>query len=337
MTSVGNYYQPHRTGTAEGRVRRVGFELEFAGVPLETVAGVVEQHLNGTIDKVSEAEYVVKTPDFGAFRVELDWEYGKSLARERAESRAVETTDPTDDDALMEKLAQVASQVVPTELVCAPVPLDSLPALDPLVTALRELGAQGTAGSPIYAFGVHINPELPALDAATVLAYLQGFLLAQDWLVQEHEVDLTRRITPYIARFPSGYVRRTLSAGEATTMESMIDDYLASNPTRNRGLDMLPLFRHVDARRVEQAMDDPRISARPTLHYRLPNCEIEQPDWGLFRSWNLWCVVEQLSADRPVLEALRLQAVEYHDKLINLAEPPWYGSLETIRKNLLLA
>ena len=94
-------------------------------------------------------------------------------------------------------------------------------------------------------------------------------------------------------------------------MDQLIDDYLTHNPTRNRALDMLPLFRHIDEQRVINVVDDDRIKARPTFHYRLPNCQIDEPDWGLIRAWRDWLQVEALAADATRLDAV-MQAWRKH-------------------------
>ena len=67
-------------------------------------------------------------------------------------------------------------------------------------------------------------------------------------------------------------------------------------------LAMLPLFAHVDDTRVRAAIDDPLIKARPTLHYRLPNCEIDREHWGIHLAWRDWLEVEKLAADRARLD-----------------------------------
>ena len=83
---------------------------------------------------------------------------------------------------------------------------------------------------------------------------------------------------------------------------ALIDDYLEANPTRNRILDMLPLFHYLDSDRVEQQVDDILVKPRPTLHYRLPNSEIDDPEWSLHRPWNDWMQVEALANDASRLD-----------------------------------
>ena len=82
------------------------------------------------------------------------------------------------------------------------------------------------------------------------------------------------------------------------TLDSLLEDYLEHNPTRNRALDMLPIFAQVDERRVQQVVQDNRVNPRPAFHYRLPNCHIERPEWSLLDDWRAWLNVERL-ANRP--------------------------------------
>src|SRR5690606_31944054 len=111
-----------------------------------------------------------------------------------------------------------------------------------------------------------------------VLRYLRAYVCLQEWLFERAHVNLARRATPYVDPLPGRYIRRVIDAGYAPTLETLIDDYLAENPTRNRALDLLPLFAHLDAPRVQRVVADPLIKARPTFHYRLPNSEIHRLD-----------------------------------------------------------
>lgn len=327
------YLQPPIRHTANGELRRVGFELEFAGLTLVQVADIVHKHLGGELEKRSEADYLVHTDEFGDFRIELDWSFAKNTAQERVESEAVEGVN----DPLMAWVTEVAGQLVPAEIVGPPITLEQLDCLDPVITALRDAGARGTGDAPIYAFGVHINPELSDLKPATIVAYLQSFVLAQDWLFLRHEVDLARRVTPYIDRFSSAYALLVLEYSGEESVAQLIDDYLRHNATRNRGLDMLPLFNYIDEERIGRVMDDPRINARPTLHYRLPNCEIEQLDWSLNQSWNVWCLVESLADDVDFRHSLNEEAREYFSKTIKLKEQSWLPRLDQRHQDLLSA
>ncbi|MBL6689469.1 MAG: amidoligase family protein [Pseudomonadales bacterium] len=249
------YYVPDALKCAEtGETRRVGIEIEFAGLTLEQTADILAAGLDGTTIPDTEAECLVKSPDHGEFKIELDWQFGKELARDRQ--------DEYPNDPAMEWLTSLASQVVPVEVVCPPIAVDQLEVLDAVTEELRKAGGVGTFDSFFYAFGVHLNPELPDTRTKTIIRYLKAFLLAQEWLIETHKVDLSRRITPYIDLFDTEYTNIVLDYPEDVTEAQLIDDYLAHNPTRNRGFDMTPLFRHLDEKRLVTQLDDDRINAR---------------------------------------------------------------------------
>ena len=90
---------------------------------------------------------------------------------------------------------------------------------------------------------VDVEIELGGLDLEAAAAIL-------DWLVAREEVDLSRRLTPYINAFPRSYLERVLQASYAPGREAFADDYLADNADRNRALDVLPLLAHLDEGRV---------------------------------------------------------------------------------------
>jgi len=323
------YVKPARVLNQQGEVRRVGFELEFAGLDLPTAAQAVANALDGTVELDTQAECKVKHPKYGNFKIELDWSFAKNMARRRLEEQGAS------EDMVMTLMTDLARQIVPLEVVCAPVPVDALSTLDPMVEQLQQAGALGTADSLIYAFGVHINAELPDFDSATLVSYLKAYCVAQTWLIKAHGVDPLRRLTPYIDSYPKRYVQKVMAYTETTPVMQIIDDYLEDNPTRNRGLDLLPLFKHMNEQRVLAAVEDERVNARPTFHYRLPNCEIEDPLWTLSHSWNIWCVVEHLAADPVTLKSMCEQWTDYNNNLINLKEEPWHQELAHMYENLL--
>lgn len=289
------YVLPPRTERDEGGTRRVGFELEFSGIDLDTAAAALAGSLNAEVTSENAAKRVLQAGDLGEFTVELDWSYLKKLAADEGLSDI--------EEEWIEKLGETAAAVVPVEVVCPPIPVTDLDVLNPMVDALREAGAVGTDESILAAYGVHVNPEIPSLDAVTIQAYIRAFSVLQWWLVDELEVDATRRVTPYIDLYPEAYVERVLARPDAD-MDEIFNDYLAHNATRNRALDLLPLLAEIDESLVRDAVDDDRIKPRPTFHFRLPNCDIEKDHRSLAQAWNAWCVVERL-ADRPdALEAL---------------------------------
>ncbi|KZX61898.1 hypothetical protein A3724_06700 [Alcanivorax sp. HI0033] len=294
-----------------GKVRTVGFELEFSGITFRDTARVVCDTLNGKVTDETAAEVCVQT-DHGDFNIELDWDFLKTAA-----ANAGETVDE-----LLHPLSKAAALLVPVEVVCPPLPVTSLTILDGMVEALRKAGATGTEESLIAAYGVHINAEVPALDAPTIHRYLRAFGLLQWWQIEANDVNLARRISPYIDLFEESYIKLLLTRDEPD-IATLIDDYLEHNPTRNRALDMLPLFAEIDADRVRATVDDPKIKSRPTFHYRLPNCQIDDPQWSLNASWLRWCWVEQLANDDASLQALGKDFLTADRPLLGVDRGAW--------------
>ena len=307
------FRMPAVVTNSDGEERTVGFELEFSGIKLSDTVKTVCAALDGTVTQETAAEVSVQT-DMGDFNVEVDWDFLKRTAERADEAQLPE--------AWMEQVSEAAALLVPIEVVCPPLPITRQGRLIDLVEALRDAGAVGTEESLIAAYGVHINPEIPALDAATVDRYLRAFVLLQWWLFETIEVDLARRISPYIDLFSEAYIKQLLARSDPD-MNTLIDDYLAHNATRNRALDMLPMFAHIDADRVRATVDDPKIKARPTFHYRLPNCRIDDPGWNLASCWNLWCEVERLANDQSSLRTLGSEFLEADRLLLGVKRSAW--------------
>lgn len=306
--------------TSEGKSRRVGFELEFTGLNLEQTVDVVLSAISGKVKTKTVAETLIES-DYGEFKVEVDWDYLKREARESSEGKPH-----------LELLGSAATLLVPIEVVCPPIAIEQLSILDSLISGLRDAGAQGTDNSPVAAFGVHINTEIPSLDGKQIESYLKAFALLQWWLVDAHDVNLSRRLTPYIDLYPEAYLLQ-VAAEHDLTVEQIIDKYLDHNPTRNRALDMLPMFSEIDSERVKRVIDDPRIKSRPTFHYRLPNCQIDKADWFLVDAWNIWCVVEELANNSDALDDLCKQFVDSKRVLIGVDRAAWVKTIDTWLKD----
>ena len=148
---------------------------------------------------------------------------------------------------------------VPYEIVTPPVPITELAPLDELRRLLFQNEAEGTRVLPWYAFGMHINPEIPSDDPGELRDFLRAFLLLYPSLKRRVKVDLARSISPYINPFPDAYARLILQPDYPADAGRLIDDYLAHNPTRNRPLDMLPVLCHLD----RAARDGPRAGEAP--------------------------------------------------------------------------
>lgn len=287
--------------TADGAPRRVGVEIEMSGLPIERAASTVAATLGLDDEAVGRYERVLHGPA-GDWGVEVDFRLLKQWGRGEHKHAG--------EDAL----ARLAEPLVPIELVSPPLPLDRLGDVERVIDALRAAGAKGTSDSLTNAFGMQLNPELPATDAATITRYLQAYLCLQDWLFVRAHVNLARRATPYVDPLPTDYARRVIEPSYAPALATLIDDYLAANPTRNRALDLLPLFAHLDEARVKASVDDPLVKARPTFHYRLPNSEIHRADWRFAQPWNDWVEVERLATDTARLAACRADYASFLDR-----------------------
>lgn len=288
-----------RGATANGEPRRLGVEIEFAGLSGENIVASLQEHFGGSVEHLTAFEFELRDSELGNFKVELDSQAIKALGENQDSELAGKVVDT---------VGTLAETLVPWEIVAPPISFQDLPKLLPLIDDLREAGALGTRHALHYAFGIHLNPELPNQDSATIVRFLQAYCCLYEWIKVLENTDLARRITPYINHFDPKYVVKILAADYAPTQEKLIDDYLALNPTRNRGLDMLPLFKQLDPARVERVIDDERVKARPTFHYRLPNCDIDNPDWNLDQALDTWWRIEELAFS----EHLARIAAEYH-------------------------
>jgi hypothetical protein len=308
---------PPKPEKNDGEPRRVGFELEFSGIELRKTAETLESSLAAEVVSHSAAEFELEADGLGKFNVEIDWDFLKRKAAE----------NDSEDRDWLEFLSQAAALLVPVEVVCPPIPVTRLDELEPMVRALRQAGAVGTEESLFAAYGVHINTEIPSLDASTIFAYVRAYGLLQWWLVDTQTVDMARRISPYIDLYSQAYLKRILSREEAT-LDQLFDDYLEHNPSRNRALDLLPMLAEIDEVRVRRVIDDPRIKARPAFHYRLPDCNIEREGWSLRHPWKSWLTVEKLAARAGDLDELARAFLDAERPLIGVNRGDWVKTMD---------
>lgn len=285
------------TETPDGAPRRVGVELEMAGVEAPDIARAVIDELGGDFEADSAFSGTVHDTELGDFVVELDVEILASRRYLDALSRiGIELEGGPFRDNLERLLSQVTGLVVPHELVCPPVPLAALPRIDAIRARLHDAGARGTEASALYAFGLQFNIEVHDTGAEHLLAILRAFLLRYPTILERDEIDLSRKLTPYVQPFPEDFIAHVLDPDYVPDRDRLIDDYLEYTPTRNRPLDALPLFAWLDSDRVEAApVEHALVKPRPAWHYRLPDCRIDDPDWSLAEPWAAWADVEDLA------------------------------------------
>lgn len=296
---------PDILNTQDGVERKVGIEIELSGLGYDELVNLSSKLLKGKSQQVSRYVSEIET-DLGVFTVELDSDPIKDL--DLQDDRLPESVRELGGHA-MSVIDAAAEKIVPLEIITPPIPFSSVGRIEMLCESLRDAGALGSRESIYYAFGLQLNPELPTLDASTLLRYLRGFAALYDWLKARHQIDISRKLTTYIEPWSSAYIDLLISEDYAPDMPQLMKDYLHHNPTRNKALDLLPLFAHIDQQLLADYVRDHRIKSRPTLHYRLPDCDIDNPRWHFCTVWNDWVRLEQLVANArdlaDLMEAFR--------------------------------
>jgi hypothetical protein len=288
--------------TERGHERRVGVEIEFAGVSVEAANEIVIDLFGGRAVSKNRFESVVEGTTFGDFRVEVD---SKAVSERKITAPFGKLFGDRAQDTLDTAVESIVGLWIPSEIVSPPIPLSRLPEMEKLRVALAAQNARGTRASLLYGFAFQLNPEVPSFDAVSLRRHLQSFLVLYDWLLEVAEVDLTRRIGPFITAFPEDYRLAVLRDDYAPNLDRLIADYLVASPTRCRPLDMLPVFAMLRPEQVLAAVGPKmKINPRPTFHYRLPNSLIDEPEWSFALEWNRWCEVERLAADPRRLREL---------------------------------
>jgi hypothetical protein len=311
--------------TREGKERRVGVEIEMSGFSYARFLEVVGDFFGRKAEETGRYVSKVDT-DLGKFELELDAAAIKNLDRDMDDLPEILQGFRTD---ALDLIDSAAEKIIPLEIISPPIPLSQLERIEALCEHLHRAGAKGSRHAILFAFGLQLNPELPDLEADTIRRYLLAFALLYPWIKSRHQLDISRRFTPYIDAWPAQYVNRLLDEDYRPDLDTLIADYIIDNPTRNRAMDLMPLFAHLRPELIERAINDPRIKARPTLHYRLPDCDIDNPNWHFSLVWNDWVAVEKLANNPQVLKEC---CAAYRDSqrftLDNILRD-WIGESET--------
>lgn len=299
---TATFITPPITTNPSGEERKIGYEFEFTGVDLVDITEVIQSLWGGSINKKSTYEFEVQDTALGTFRLELDAQLLRDKKYEKTlKSIGIDLTTFKNIDTIEGKLKDMASSVVPFEIITPPIPLSEMEKMNDLLDELRKWKAKGTGSSMFYAFGLHINPEISDDSPESLANHLKAYLLLDPWIRKDAKINISRRITPYINEFREDYKLLLLSSGYHPTLQDLISDYFNYGNSRNRPLDMLPLFMHLDRPYTEKFLKDTLTSSRPTFHYRLPNCSIEDDRWSLASEWNRWVLVECLANDEKAL------------------------------------
>lgn len=291
-----------RNTNNSGEVRSLGVEIEMSDLEPNQIASIVQDQFGGNITWITPFEIKVNDTSFGTFKIELDSSQIKDAGQKSdikgdLSSQTILDAEHGLELTYLKALNSVASTIVPWEIVSPPLPLKDLPNIYDLVERLRKAGAKGTRDSIYYSFGVHLNPEGIDLTPQTIVNHLRSFFCLYEWIINIEKPDLARRIAPHINHFPVAYMSKVLAPDYQPDLKQLIHDYIDHNPTRNRDLDMLPMFAFLEPDIINDRINDQRVNARPTYHYRLPNCDIDNPLWNIDLAVELWMIVEELAID----------------------------------------
>lgn len=318
-----DFLQPPWTQTEKGETRRVGFEIEFGGLGLEEVAQIIVQLHGGSIQRVHTFSYRIVDTRFGDFVVESD---SRFLSQKKYDQYLIKmglAPDSVLTDNVEKFLEKFAGSLLPFEIAMPPIAMDRLQAAEQIREALYRHSALGVSSSLFAAFGMQINAEVPNFKVETILSYLRAFFLLYDWLVEESEIAIARKIAPYIHPFMNEYVSHVLRPSYRPDLDQLMRDYLRTNSTRNRPLDLLPLFAYLNKDLVfRYPVERDLIKPRPTFHYRLPNSEIDRPDWSFAKEWNKWIQIEKLAADPVRIEKMSQDYMRIHEQK-TFVKSPW--------------
>ena len=133
------WQRPPILRTADGAERKVGIEIEFAGLDVDEACALVRRLYGGTIVPINRFGSMVRGTSLGDFRVELDSmplkkeKYKRYLEKVGAGSRLTGVVEDV--------LESIVSTFVPAEIVTAPIPIADAPRLESLRWALHARNA----------------------------------------------------------------------------------------------------------------------------------------------------------------------------------------------------
>lgn len=309
----------------------VGLEIEFAGIEPMQAAEIITSVFGGEISREHRYRITISGSELGDFRVELDARILRKMAEENLFDRlGISLEEDSIRKSIEDVVDKMARSVVPLEIVMPPVCIDELKQMEKLREALQQNKAKGTYASMVHAFGMHLNIETPDLKTATLLNYLRAFMIVYPWLLDVLKIDMTRRISPFVDPFPDNYVKKILDPDYTPDSDQFIEDYIEFNPTRNRPVDMMPIFGMLNEELIAPVMEGEKNDPRPTFHYRLPNSKIDDPDWHFEDEWNHWLVVERLVTDDEMLEKLSRLYLLRRDQTVISFRKEWAQTLEIL-------
>ncbi|SHG78794.1 amidoligase family protein [Marivita hallyeonensis] len=310
MTNNSRFQPLPFPDTSDGDERLVGVEIEFSGLDEAETAKLIKKHLGGEKERDGAHAFIIKDTKIGKMRVELDTALRKVKGV------------PLLDEGL-----SLARGLVPVEIVTDPIARPRLVAFDDFLAILRENGALGSRAGAFLGFGVHLNPQVVDTDHPHTLKTFLAFGLLEDWLRDHEDLDNTRRILPFVRAWPQSLLSEMCTA-MPENLTDMMALYAKHIVSRNHGLDCLPLFKHHDPGIFEDLFPDDKLtSARPTFHFRMPDCRIDEDTWSLDQSWELWRVVEETAANDALLGQL-MSAWQDHENARFISRKSWVETVD---------
>ncbi len=279
--------------------RAVGFELEFTGLEIDEVSELVANAFSGVVRKDDSFVYTVRDTEFGEFRIECDSSFLKDRKyADWLDNLGIELKKGS-EKRLELSIAEHSQVLIPRELVSPPIPGHKLSSFYKLIRQIQgRYQNKSNKSFSLAPCGLHINIEVASLETDYLLSILRAFCLMYEDLYKEINVDMIRSLAPYIKPFPKAYALKILDPEYKPTQSQFIDDYFKHNPTRNRALDMSVIFAEIDADRLQKVkgLELNLIKPRPAFHYRLPNCELDNPDWSVATELERWSRIEALAS-----------------------------------------
>jgi len=277
--------------------RLVGVEAEFMGPSARRAARALAAGVGGEVVAEDAHAFAVRGSELGGdLAVELDLRYAHP-------QRHGMTLPVRIGPKAAAGLGWLVSGAVPRELIVPPLPAERLGEVDRILGLLRAAGAHGRGATLFGSLGLHFNIDAPAADPGRITAVMLAFGLMESRLRREI-ADGQRRLERHLPPpYPPDFLHRIAAPGYRPDQAGLIDDYLAANPTRDRGLDLLPLLLSLDPARVRAKLPYEKIAARPVFHYRLPQAHPGEAGWSIAPDWNRWVAVERLAADGERLAA----------------------------------
>ncbi|MFP7673847.1 amidoligase family protein [Marivita sp. S0852] len=272
--------------TQNGVPRKTGVEIELAGLDIEDICAIVKDTLGGEFEGTDPFLRKVVGTQIGDVTVELD-----TPARQDS------------DNEIVRRGLDAATGIVPLEIITDPLDMEGLERFNAFLPKLRKAGATGSRAGVLLGFGVHLNPEVVDPDDPHSLATIRAFGLLEDHLRHVEHLDLTRRALPFVAPWPAEFVTEMLE-DKITGIEDVLKVTAKHIHSRNHGLDLLPLLKFACPETFAASFSKTKTAARPTFHFRMPDCRIDEPSWDLRQPWALWHLVEMVAANSALMRKL---------------------------------